>query len=293
MRVKRLHKHNTTAFDAFNYTALGLLCFLTVYPFWHQLVVSTSTTEAFYRDWFHIIPTSFTLEPYFFALSNPQVPRSFLISVLVTSFGTVGGVMLSMFAAYFLSKEYLRLRNLVFFLFILTHFIRGGLIPFYYVVSSLGMRNTYLALFVPYLMEVYYIILMKNYFQNMNRSLEESARLDGASETQVLFRIVAPTAKPILAAIALFIAVRFWNDWLPGMLFLSDNTMYPMALYVRYIILDVARTTEAMLSDIYELAVPETLRAAVIIIMTVPIIMVYPFLQRYFVQGIMIGATRE
>lgn len=293
MRVKRLNRHQTTAFDVFNYTVLILICFFTIYPFWHQLVVSTSTTKAFYSDWYHIIPTSFTLDTYRFALSDAQVPRSFIITVGVTAFGTVGGVLLSMFAAYFLSKEYLRLRNLIFFLFILTHFIRGGLVPFYYVVNSLGMRNTYLALFVPYLLEVYYIILMKNYFQNMNRSLEESARLDGASETQVLFRIVAPTARPILAAIGLFIAVRFWNDWLPGTLFLSNNNMYPLALYVRNIMMDVAGTTEAMLSDIYELAVPETVRAAVIIIMTVPIIMVYPFLQRHFVQGIMIGATRE
>jgi putative aldouronate transport system permease protein len=276
-----------------NYTVLGLLCFLTIYPFWQQLVISTSTTQAFYNDWFHIIPTSFTLQPYLYALSNPQVPRSFLISVGVTLGGSLSGLLLCMAAAYFLSKEYLRLRNVIFFLFILTHFIRGGLIPFYYVVTTLGMRNTYLALFIPYLMEVYYIILMKNYFHQMDRSLEESARLDGASELQVLFRIVAPTAKPILAAIGLFMAVRFWNDWLPGTLFLSDNSMYPMALYVRYILLDVAQTTEAMLSDIYELAVPETLRAAVIIIMTVPIIMIYPFLQRHFVQGIMIGATKD
>jgi putative aldouronate transport system permease protein len=293
MRAIRRVKHHTTVFDVLNYTALAALCLLTVYPFWHQLVISTSTTQAFYSDWFHIIPTSFTLDTYRFALSNPQVPRSFIITVGVTVFGTIGGVVLSMFAAYFLSKEYLRLRNLIFFLFIFTHFIQGGLIPFYYVVTSLGMRNSYLSLFVPYLLEVYYIILMKNYFQSMNRSLEESARLEGASDTQILFRIVAPTAKPILAAIGLFIAVRFWNDWLPGTLFLSDNRMYPLALYVRSIILDVARTTEAMLSDIYELAVPETVRAAVIIIMTVPIIMVYPFLQRHFVQGIMIGAVRE
>jgi putative aldouronate transport system permease protein len=293
MFARRSLKRHITGFDVVNSILLALLCFLTVYPFWHQLIVSTSTTEAYYSDWFHIISTSLTLQPYRFALSNPQVPRSFVISILVTVCGTAGGLFLCMVAAYFLSKSYLRLRNLIFFLFILTHFIQGGLIPFYYVVTSLGMRNTYLALFVPYFMEVYYIILMKNYFQNMDPSLEESARLDGASEMQVLFRIVAPTAKPILAAIGLFLAVRFWNDWLPGTIFLSDNRMYPMALYVRSIIMDVARTTEAMLSDIYELAVPATVRAAVIIIMTVPIIMVYPFLQRHFVQGIMLGATKD
>lgn len=286
-------REKTSLFDVINVTLLVLLCLSTIYPFWNQVVVSTSTTKAFYSDWFHIIPTSFTLDTYKFALSNPQVPRSFLISVFVTAAGTVGGLALCTIAAYFLSKPYLRGRNFLFFLFILTHFIQGGLIPFFYVVVTLGMRNTLFALFVPYLMETYYIILLKNYFQNMDGSLEESARLDGARDTQILFRIVVPTAKPILAAIGLFIAVHRWNDWMPGLIFLDDNRMYPMALYIRYIILDVARTTEAMLSDIYELAVPETVRAAVIVIMVVPIILVYPLLQRHFIQGIMIGAVRE
>lgn len=286
-------KTRTTIFDIFNYALLGLLAFLTLYPFWQQLVISTSTSEAYYSDWFHIIPTSFTLDAYEYSLSNPQVPRSFFVSVFVTAGGTTLGLMLCMMAGYFLSKQYLRFRRLIFFLFILTHFIRGGLIPFYYVVHSLGMRNTYFALFIPYLIEVHFIILLKTYFQNMSESLEESARLEGASEFQVLFRVVAPTAKPILAAVGLFIAVRFWNDWLPGTLFLSDNSMYPLALYLRSIIMDVANTTEAMLSDIYELSVPATIRASVIVITTVPIVLVYPFLQRHFVQGIMIGSTRE
>jgi putative aldouronate transport system permease protein len=154
------------------------------------------------------------------------------------------------------------------------------------------MRNTYLALFIPYLIEIYYIVLLKNYFQNMNTSLEESAKLDGASDLQVLFRIVAPTAKPILAAIGLFISVRFWNDWLPGMIFLSDNRMYPMALYLRNIIINYAGMADTAISDIFELQEPAIARASVIMITTIPIILVYPFLQKHFVQGIMIGAVR-
>lgn len=114
MRAIRRVKHHTTVFDVLNYTALAVLCLLSVYPFWRQLVISTSLTQAFYSDWFHIMPTSFMFDTYRFALSNPHMPRSFIITVGVTVFGTIGGVVLSMFAAYFLSKEYLRLRNLVF-----------------------------------------------------------------------------------------------------------------------------------------------------------------------------------
>ncbi len=285
-------KERFKVFDLINYVLLTLFCFTTFYPFWQQLVVSLSTPQAYYRDWYHLIPTSFSLHGYMYNLSNPQVIRSFFISVFVTVFGTVSSLVMCLFAAYFLSKSYLRLRNLIFFLFILTNFIRGGLIPFYITVTKLGMRNSYFALFIPYLIEIYYIVLLKNYFQNMNTSLEESAKLDGASDLQVLFRIVAPTAKPILAAIGLFISVRFWNDWLPGMIFLSDNRMYPMALYLRNIIINYAGMADTAISDIFELQEPAIARAAVIMITTIPIIMVYPFLQKHFVQGIMIGAVR-
>lgn len=278
-------------FDIVNYIFLALVCFTTFYPFWTQVVISLSTAETYYGDWFHIVPKSFSLESYQACVKDKQVVRSFLNSVIVTTAGTTLSLAMTTMAAYFLSKNYLRGRNVIFFLFVLTYFISGGLIPFYLVVVKLGMRDSLLALFIPSLINVYYIILMKNYFQHLPASLEESAKLDGASDIRILLRIVVPTSKPIMATIGLFVAVQFWNDWFRGLLFLTSNKLYPLSLYLRFFLsahMSQRMGTEAITAS----QIPGMLRAAIIMITIVPIILVYPFIQRHFVKGIMLGAVK-
>lgn len=283
---------HTTWFDVANTLVLLLVCFLTFYPFWQQLVISFSTSEAYFKDWFHIVPRSFTLHAYRYNFQNPQVFLSFVNSVLVSAAGTVMAMLLTTSAGYFLSKNRVRGRNLLFVIFILTMFIDGGLVPRYILVTrTLGMRNSLLALFIPSALNVYFIVLMKNYFQHMPESLEESAKIDGANDLVVLARIVVPTSRPIIATISLFYAVGFWNDWFHGMIFLSQRTLFPLSLYLRDVI-SAATSTIAVTGGI-ETEVPATVRGAIIMITIVPIVCVYPFLQRHFIKGIMLGATKE
>jgi putative aldouronate transport system permease protein len=284
-------KVRLSVFDACNLLFLLLVCFATFYPFWNQLVISFSTPEAYFRDWFHVIPRSFSLYAYRYNFQNPQVFRSFAVSVLVTAVGTVFSMFLTTTAGYFLSKGRVRGRNLVFLLFILTMFIDGGLVPTYILVTRMGFRNSLFALFIPNALNIFYIVLMKNYFMSMPESLEESARLDGANDLRVLAQIVVPVSRPIMATISLFYAVYFWNDWFHGMIYISRNMIFPLSLYLRGI-LSAATSTIAVTGGI-ETEVPATVRSAIIMITIVPIVCVYPFLQKHFIKGIMLGATKE
>jgi putative aldouronate transport system permease protein len=271
---------------------LAVVCFLTFYPFWNQLVISFSSTEAYYRDWYHIVPKSFSLEAYRYNLQNPQVFRSFYISVIVTASGTVLSLLITAMTAFFLSKSFLPGRNMIFILFVLTMFLQGGLIPFYVLVTQLGLRNSLLALIMPYLLNVYFIILMKNYFQSLPHSLEESATIDGANDFLILFSIIIPVSKPIMATITLFYAVFYWNGWFPAMLFINQPSKYPLALYLRGIIAQAVSSIDTPTAAI-EVQIPATVRASVMMITILPIICVYPFLQKHFVKGIMLGAVKS
>ena len=279
-----------TVFDYVNYAILVAFCFSTFYPFWHVLVISFATPQMYYLDRFHLIPRSFTLEAYQYNFAEPQVFRSFFTSIRVTVSGTSLAMFVTICTGYFLSKREIRGRNLIFFFFVLTMFIQGGIIPRYVLIAQLGMRNTLFALFVPLAINMYFLILAKNYFITMPKSLEESARLDGANDLVVLFRIVVPTSMPIIATLSLFYAVQFWNDWFSPMIYLSDRSKAPLSLYLRGLI---ATATSAIDQGDYTQHTPATIRAAVIIITMTPIILVYPFLQKYFVKGILVGAIRE
>lgn len=278
------------AFDYFNYFLMVLISLITLYPFWYVLVISVSTQEAYYGDIYHLIPRSFSLDTYIYALTNPAIFHSFRISLVVTTAGTLMAMVLTSMGAYALSKEYLKGRKLFFRLIIFTMFFNGGLVPFYIVVSQvLRMRDTIFAFFVPMAINTYNLILMKNYFTTVPDSLEESAKIDGYNDILILFKIVIPVSKPIVATIALFYAVFFWNDFFMAMLFSSNDKIYPLSVVLRNFVLS---TTNFMAQGLQR-QVPDMIRAAVIIISIVPIMLVYPFIQKYFVQGIMLGSVKE
>ena len=261
---------------------------VTLYPFWYILVVATATERGFFADYYHIIPKSFTLASFQTALSRPLVYVAFFVSVLVTLAGTALSLLLTSMGAYVLSKNDLPGRNFFFRLIIFTMFFSGGLIPLYILLTSLGMRNSLLVLFVPNAINTFNLILMKNYFAtSVPQSLEDSARIDGYNEIQILFLIVLPTSMPIVATIGLFYSVYFWNDWFFPMLFISDAKLYPLSMVMRNLV--VSATSVFVPIDV----VPEMLKAAVIAISIIPIVMVYPFIQKHFVKGILLGAVKE
>ena len=203
----------------FNYFLLLVVTLVTLYPFWYILVIATATERGFFSDYYHIIPKSFTLASFQTALSRPLVYIAFFVSVVVTTAGTALSLLLTAMGAYVLSKNDLPGRNFIFRLIIFTMFFSGGLIPLYILLTSMGMRNSLLVLFVPNAINTFNLILMKNYFATaVPQSLEDSAKIDGYNEIQILFLIVLPTSMPIVATIGLFYSVYFWNDWFFPML---------------------------------------------------------------------------
>ena len=276
------------SFDYINYFLLLVATLVTLYPFWYIMVVATATERGFFADYYHIIPKSFTLASFRTALSRPLVYVAFFVSVLVTTAGTALSLLLTSMGAYVLSKNDLPGRNFFFRLIIFTMFFSGGLIPLYILLTNLGMRNSLLVLFVPNAINTFNLILMKNYFAtSVPQSLEDSAKIDGYNEIQILFRIVLPTSMPIVATIGLFYSVYFWNDWFFPMLFISEAKLYPLSMVMRNLV--VSATSVFVPIDV----VPQMLKAAVIAISIIPIMMVYPFIQKHFVKGIMLGAIKE
>lgn len=284
-------KPRFTLADVAIYIFLAIFCFMTVYPFWSIIVISFSTPEAYYGSQYHLVPQSFSLDAYAHNFAEPQLVNSFMISIIITVGGTVNSLFWTMIAGYFVSKRGLALTSIVFTLFLVTFFFDGGLIPNFVLIRQLGLRNSLLAVTIPFTINPFFLILMKNYFENRTKDVEEAATIDGAGEFTILFRIVAPTSKPILATIGLFYAVYYWNDWFWPMIYLSDNDLFPMALHLRNMISHAS--TLGIDPGVAQTQNPATIRAAAIVITILPIIAVYPFVQRYFVHGIMLGSSKE
>jgi ABC-type sugar transport system, permease component len=285
----RTRGRRASAFDIVNYALMGALALVTIYPFWSQLVVSFSTEKAFYADAFHILPTSFSLKTYAYALSDPAIVRATLISAIVTACGTALSMAVTSMGAYALSKPQLAGRKLIFTLIVITIFFSGGTIPWFILVNLLGMKNTLFAFFVPNAINTFNLIMMKNFFTATPPSLEESAKIEGYDDFRIFLKIVLPISMPIVATISLFYAVYFWNDFYTPMLFVSTNKLYPLALVLRNMVLG-GYNYMAKSVDVQQ---PEMVRSAVIVISILPIMMAYPFIQKYFVKGVMLGSIKE
>lgn len=286
-----MRKQRLTFLDMAIYIALGVLCIMTVYPFWRTFVVSISTPEAYFSSQYHLFPQSFALDAYRLNFENPQLVRSLANSIVITGLGTANSLFWTAIVGYFLSKKGLTFVSLIFTLFLITLFFDGGLVPKFVLIRELGLRNNLLSVILPFTINPFFLILMKNYFATRPPEIEEAAIVDGAGVFTVLFRIVLPTSKPILATIALFYAVQYWNDWFWPMIYLSDRDLFPLALHLRGV---VSEATSTMIDPgIAGNQNPETVRASTIMLAILPIVLVYPFIQRYFVHGILLGSAKE
>jgi len=280
--------------DAVIHAVLLLLLVLTVVPFYYMLVVSFARYQDVAGGAFYLIPRHLDLGSYALIFEDDTIPRAFLVSTVVTIVGTAVSMLVTTSAAYALSKKGLPGRNAIFTYIIITMFFSGGLIPLYLVMKDLGFVDSYLVMILPLSVNTFFLILMKNYFLTIPESLEESARIDGANDILIMFRIVIPIAAPIMATISLFYAVTFWNDWWFPMLFLQDPDKYPLQLLLRKIVIEQEMLNRldrvSMMSGrhYYRLSV----QMATVAIATLPILLVYPFVQKYFARGIMIGAIK-
>ena len=272
---------------------LALLA-LTAAPFYYMLVVSFARFEDVAGGAFYLIPKSIDFASYALILEDDTMLRAFLVSTAVTVVGTGMAMLITTSAGYALSKKGLPGRNAIFTYVIITMFFSGGLIPLYLVMQDLGFVDSYWVMIAPLALNTFFLILMKNYFLTIPESLEESAKIDGANDIVIMFRIVIPIAAPIMATISLFYAVAYWNDWWFPMLFLQDPDKYPLQLLLRKIVIEqemanrLDRVSVMFGRHYYRLSV----QMATVAIATLPILLVYPFVQKYFARGIMIGAIK-
>lgn len=272
------------------YFVLLVTILLSVLPFISILAKSMSSAAAVRAGNVSLMPVGFTLEAYEIVLGNLRYWRSFLVTVIITVVGTFLNTLLTVHVAYAVSRKKLPGRRVIGFLYIFTMFFNGGLIPSYLVVRAFGLINTIWAVIIPGLVVPYHMIIVRNYFFGIPESLEESAKIDGASNVRILYRIFIPMSLPPIATIALFYSVDYWNQYFEALIYITDSELFPLQVFLREIITLAAPGNT--FADVSNTAI-ESIKGAAVFASTLPIIMVYPFLQRYFVQGIMLGAVKE
>lgn len=268
----------------------GILC---LFPFVNVLAKSLSANWAIVSGKVGLWPIDFNLKNIGFVIDDNMFQRGFLISVSLTVVGTLASVVMTAVSAYPLSKKHLPGIKFVLLLYIFTMLFNGGLVPNYLLIKNLGLMNNLMSLVLPALINVFNLLLMKNYYESLPESLEESAKLDGASNLRIVLRIIIPLSAPVFATISLFYAVSFWGDWFHPMLYLNDPALKPLQLYMRDVVLQASN--ENLLNQDNDLLLnvsPEGIRNATIIVSTIPILLVYPFLQKHFIKGILIGSVK-
>lgn len=284
-----------TAFHAFNYIFLGALSLLCVLPMAHVLAVSLSSTAPASAGNVTLWPIGFTFKSYEYVANRPEFVRAFLMSLERLALGLPVGLLLTITAAYPMSKDrrVFRARDFFAWYSIVTMLFSGGLIPLFIIVTNVGLIDSIWALILPGGVGVFNIILLLNFFRSLPRELEEAAFIDGAGHWTLLFRIFLPLSKPVLATITLFIAVGHWNSWFDGLIFMNSNDKYPLQtlLQTTVVALDSRIFSERDL-DLLKYVSDRTTRTAEIFIAMVPILMAYPFLQRYFTTGIVLGSVK-
>lgn len=279
-------------FDAFNVVVLLALGVVTVLPFIYVTAGSFARESELAERSFFLWPREFVLDTYDYIFATSTFTRSLVVTLLVTAVGMVIQVLLTFTMAYPLSRRYLPGRNLLLGMVVFTLVFSGGLIPTYLIVRELGLLDTYWSLILPLAINPFYLILVKNFFQELPDELQEAAQIDGCSEVGVFWRIVLPLSKPILATMGLFYAVAIWNDFMSPLLYIDDSSKWTLQMFVRQVTVssDMANTVGQL--DPNYIPPEQGLKFAVIVVATLPILMLYPFLQRHFAKGILIGSVK-
>ena len=267
----------------------GLVCLL---PFLHIIAKSLSGELFVLAKEVLFIPKGFTLNSYNFVINNEQFQNSFLLTIFITVVGTALALFVTTTTAYVFTRKDVPGVKFINALYIITMFFGGGIVATYILYKQMGLIDNIIVLILPASISTYNIILMRNFFEDIPPSLEESARIDGASNTRILFQIILPLSKPALATIGLFFAVTYWNSFFGAVMYTTKRELMTMQLYLRNILTSIDNLMEQN-PEMLDAVAAESVRAATIIAALLPILCVYPFLQKYFVTGIMIGAIKE
>ena len=277
--------------DIFIVAFFTVLSVTILYPFLFVLARSFSSGDATLSK-MTIIPQGMTLANYSTMLQYRYIGTGFRNSVARVLLGGALNLGVCILAAYPLSKRDLPHRTLIMGFIVFTMFFSGGLIPLYLLVSKLGLRNSIWALVLPTLVPTFSLIIMRNFFMTIPESLEESARMDGARDFTILMRLIVPVSKPVLATVVLWSMVDHWNAWFDSMIFMSKAENHVLQMIMRRMVNQVRILEDLGGMNVDEMVLPETLKAATIMISTVPILMIYPFLQKYFSKGILVGSLK-
>jgi putative aldouronate transport system permease protein len=277
------------------YLLLLLLCFSILYPLYYMFIVSISSGGAVTRGDVTWLPVGANLKAYKAVMDNPGVLQAYSNTFLYTTVGTAINVCMSALCAYPLARKKFFARTFFSAIIVFTMFFEGGIIPSYLVVYQLGLLDSIWAIVLPPAIIVWYMIIMRTFFQQIPEELHESAHMDGASELTVFIRMIVPLSVPVLATMILFYSVWHWNSFFPSLIYLNEQSLYPMQLLMRNIVIQgtMASAAEATTIDNGELSVMVTnIKYAVIFVTILPILLVYPFIQKYFIRGMMVGSLK-
>ena len=292
--MKKTHGvHNL--FQVLNYAVLAIIGIVTIYPFLYVLTISLLPTEEYLKGGIFLFPTKFSIESYKYIFQNEFIYIAFKSSAIITVLGTFVNLALTTLAAYAMSKTFLKGYKFFINFFIFTMYFSGGLVPYYLLIKGLHLMDSYWAVILTGAVSTYYMLIMRSFFLGIPVSLEEAAIIDGATEVFVLIKIILPLSLPVMAAMGLFYAVDRWNSFFYPLIFLNDRKMWPIQVILREMLFE---STEFMRSS--AIASKESmgaklgisLKMATIVFAIFPIAIVYPFLQKYFVKGVMLGAVK-
>jgi len=292
----RRRSKDRALFQALGYLYLGCLSLLCLLPIWLIFSGSLSSEDDVIRHGYEMIPRNVSFAGYRMMFEAPEaILRSLAVSVALTVVGVACGAFLTAMTAYVIQRPDFKYRNVISFYIYLTSVFTGGLVPWYIMmVNYFHMRNNFLALIVPLLFNVFYILIMKSFFRSIPDAIVESGKIDGAGEFAIFLKLVLPIAKPGLATISLFIALAYWNDWFSAMLFINKDSLIPLQLFLY----NLVNKAEALNNLAGQTGIPmtelpkETVKLSMTVLVITPIMFIYPFVQRYVVSGVTLGAVK-
>ena len=296
VRVKSRNKiKQNTSGQIFDFTVviiLALVVCITLYPVLYIFSLSISSVTAIEKREVWLFPVGFNIDSYKLLVQHKELPRSFLNSIVYTTLGTAYDMVLTVCAAYALSRRWLKGKSFLMLLLSFVMWFSGGLIPTYLQLSNMHLLNTMAVMIIPGAVSVYNLIVMKTTMQEIPESIEESAKLDGANDITIMAKIIVPMSIPVVATIALFYIVGHWNAWFNAMIYLNNRKLFPLQLIVRELVVVMTDQSMNQHADDFN-TTPLAFRSAVMVITILPLLIVYPFIQKYFVKGIMLGSVKS
>jgi putative aldouronate transport system permease protein len=280
-------------FEIVNIVLLVLVALSCLFPVLYVISVSlTPVGVVSSTGGFPIIPRQITFGAYTYVMRQGLIPRAYVNSLTITTVGTIVNMILTILMAYPLSRKDLPARNLFLVMVLIPMLFSGGLIPLFILVKDLGLMNTYWSVILPGAVSSYNLLIMKTFFENLPEEIIESARLDGASEYRILWTMILPLSKPVIATLSLFYGVGHWNAFFQPMMFLSERRMQPLQVILRDILTDALARETAEILEYEEMLPGQTLKMAAVMLSVIPLLIVYPFVQKYFTKGVLLGSVK-